>query len=111
MSNKKTEVSSITPEELLTRVKSILQVTIKEVLKPEPEEYIGVKEVADFVGESTSWVYQKCGTGFLPHYKTGKNASLKFKKSEVNDVIEKHRIESHASVINYSIDNEGNIIS
>ena len=48
---------------------------------------------------------------FLPYVKTGKNASLKFKLSEVAEVMEKYRVESSSSTINYTIDEKGNIIS
>ena len=96
----KTEVLSITPEELLSRVKIILEKTIKETVKPRPEQFVGVPEVAKFCNESPRWVYLKCKEKFLPHIKTGKNASLKFKLSEVAEVMEKYRIESDSSPIN-----------
>ena len=108
--NNKTEVSGITPEELLSRVKTILEKTIKETIQPKPEEFVGVPEVAKFCNESPRWVYLKCKEKFLPYVKTGKNASLKFKLSEVAEVMEKYRVES-SKTINYEIDNKGNIIS
>tara|TARA_B100000767_G_scaffold265756_1_gene282209 strand:+ start:190 stop:519 length:330 start_codon:yes stop_codon:yes gene_type:complete len=106
----KTEVLSITPEELLSRVKIILEKTIKETVQPRPEQFVGVPEVAKFCNESPRWVYLKCKEKFLPHIKTGKNASLKFKLSEVAEVMEQYRIES-SKTINYTIDKTGNIIS
>lgn len=106
----KTEVLSITPEELLSRVKIILEKTIKETVQPRPEQFVGVPEVAKFCNESPRWVYLKCKEKFLPHIKTGKNASLKFKLSEVAEVMEQYRIES-SKTINYIIDKTGNIIS
>ena len=109
--NNETKVSGVTPEELLSRVKTILETIIKETVKPKPEQFVGVPEVAKFCNESPRWVYLKCKEKFLPHIKTGKNASLKFKLSEVAEVMEKYRIESDASPINYTIDNKGNIIS
>tara|TARA_R110001592_G_scaffold115560_1_gene316072 strand:- start:412 stop:744 length:333 start_codon:yes stop_codon:yes gene_type:complete len=108
--NNKTEVSGITPEELLSRVKTILEKTIKETIQPKPEEFVGVPEVAKFCNESPRWVYLKCKEKFLRYVKTGKNASLKFKLSEVAEVMEKYRVES-SKTINYEIDNKGNIIS
>jgi hypothetical protein len=84
----KTEVSGITPEELLTRVKSILEKTIKETVQPKPEQFVGVPEVAKFCNESPRWVYLKC-----------------------KEVMEKYRVESSSSTINYTIDEKGNIIS
>lgn len=106
----KTEVSGVTPEELLSRVKTILEKIIKETVQPKPEQFVGVKEVAEFCNESPRWVYLKCKEKFLPHIKAGKNASLKFKLSEVAEVYEKYRVES-SKTINYTIDNKGNIIS
>ena len=108
--NNETKVSGVTPEELLSRVKTILETIIKETVKPKPEQFVGVPEVAKFCNESPRWVYLKCKEKFLPHIKTGKNASLKFKLSEVAEVMEKYRVES-SKTINYTIDNKGNIIS
>ena len=108
---KKIEVSEITPEELLSRMQAIFEKTINEAIEPKPEKYVGVSEVSEFCGESQSWVYQKCKEKFLPHIKTSKNASYKFKLSEIAKVMEKYRIESRSSAINYTIDKDGNIIN
>lgn len=106
----KTEVSSITPEELLSRVKTILEKTIQETIKPQPEKFVGVSEVAHFCGESERWVYMKCKENFLPYIKVSKNSSYKFKLSEVAEVYEKYRVES-SKTFSYNIDDKGNIIS
>ena len=111
MENKKTEVSNISPEELLSRVKTILESTIKQSINPKQEPFVGVNEIATFCNESPRWVYGKCSSNFLPHYKTGKNASLKFKYSEVAEVIAKHKVEcDYKSHFEYTIDENGNII-
>ena len=58
--NNETKVSSISPEELLSRVKTILEKTIKETIQPKPEEFVGVPEVAEvggFEGEELSKIY------------------------------------------------------
>ena len=111
MELKKTEVSNISPEELLTRVKSVLESTIKEVIAPNIEPFVGVKETAKFCNESPRWVYGKSSSNFLPHYKTGKNASLKFKLSEVSSVIEKHKVKCNKKThLEYKIDAKGNIV-
>ena len=107
--NKKTEVTEITPEELLSRVKTILEKTIKEAIEPKPEEYVGVTEVAKFCDESPRWVYARVSEKFFPYVKTGRNGSLKFKISEVAKVMEQYRTYAPSSIVNYSIDKDGNI--
>ena len=109
--SKKTQIEEITPEELLSRVRLILVNELKDAVSPKKEKYVGVPEIAKFCDESPRWVYSKCKDKFLPHYKIGKNASLKFLISEVAEVIAKHKIEcEYRNHFKYTIDSQGNII-
>ena len=109
VNDKKTEVTEITPDELLSRVKILLEKTIKEAIGPNLEEYVGVTEVAKFCDESPRWVYARVSEKFFPYTKTGRNGSLKFKLSEVAEVMEQYKI-NPCSELNYTIDKDGNII-
>ena len=45
MTDKKTEVYSVSPEELLSKMRVIFENTVERVLKPKKEKPVGVKEL------------------------------------------------------------------
>ena len=98
MENQKTEVFNISAEELITRVKKALDDSIEKAVSSEVEEPCNTPEIAEFCGESKSWVYEMVRHG-LPHYKfKGKNSSLKFFKSEVVQWLKEKDVKVKANI-------------
>jgi excisionase family DNA binding protein len=53
------------------------------------ESLIDIKELEKRTQLPRSWLYNQAARGYLPHYKCGKY--LRFKISEVDEWLEKHR--------------------
>jgi excisionase family DNA binding protein len=53
------------------------------------EPLIDIKELEKRLQLPRSWLYTQAAIGYLPHYKVGKY--LRFKASEVETWLEKHR--------------------
>ena len=91
---KKTEVYSVSPEELLSRVKVIFESTIEKVLQPKKEKPVGVKELSELINKSEQWIYKKKEAGEIRFYQYGgKNSKLEFFVSEVEEDLRKSALQ------------------
>lgn len=90
MNDKKTEVYSVSPEELLSKMRVIFENTVERVLKPKKEKPVGVKELSEHIGKSHQWIYKKCDANEIRFYQYGgKNSKLEFFISEVDEDLRK----------------------
>ena len=86
---KKTEVYGVTPEELSSKIASIVDSKIKNLQASDQiEKPIDINEAAKFLGLSVSNLHLKTSSRTIPFHKTGGNKSkLYFFKSELIEFI------------------------
>jgi excisionase family DNA binding protein len=63
------------------------------------EGLVGVRDVAELIGRSVSWVYHAVESGVLPHYKLGASrfAPIRFRLSEVEEWLQAQRAPANGS--------------
>jgi len=93
---KKTEVYGVTPEELSSKIASIVDSKIKNLQSSDQiEKPIDINEAAKFLGLSVSNLHLKTSSRTIPFHKTGGNKSkLYFFKSELIEFIKDGRVKT-----------------
>ncbi|MFE0463326.1 helix-turn-helix transcriptional regulator [Kitasatospora sp. NPDC058965] len=59
-----------------------------------PEQFMSVKQTAEYLNMSVAWVYREAtGVGLVPYkFGSGRNAKLQFKVSEVQAWVKQQRV-------------------
>ncbi|TQF01305.1 helix-turn-helix domain-containing protein [Kitasatospora acidiphila] len=59
-----------------------------------PEQFMNVKQTAEYLNMSVAWVYREAaGVGLVPYrFGSGRNAKLQFKISEVQAWVKQQRL-------------------
>ena len=58
-----------------------------------PEQFMSVKQTAEYLNMSVAWVYRKARVGLVPYrFGAGRNAKLQFKVSEVQTWVRQQRL-------------------
>lgn len=80
------EIKTTIPEEIISqladRVVEKLRPVIASAGKSEPDEIMGVPEVASYLGMAKKWVYDQTAAKTIPHMKFGN--ILKFRRNEID---------------------------
>lgn len=82
----------ITSEESLRQImKELIQEQLLDKISASDEkfQYFGIEKAADILGMSKAAVYQKCSSGEIQYYKSGKRSV--FKLSDLTNYIEKNK--------------------
>ena len=92
---KKTEVYGITPEELTSKIATILETKItNHYVGDDIEKPIDINEASKFLGLSISNLHMKTMKRQIPFHKTGVKSKLYFFKSELIEFIKEGKVKT-----------------